>query len=190
MQEFSPKNLQEWHDWLSENHQQSESVWLIIAKKGSDLKSPEIEEAIEEALCWGWIDSTPNKVDDQRYKVRFSPRNPKSNWSAVNKARIANIEATGRMQKAGKKMVNEAKKFGTWNALDNVEKGIIPNDLKSAFSNFKKAHENFENFPHSVKRGILEWILNAKREETRQKRIEETAKKAAKNERANQYVRK
>ncbi len=114
-------------------------------------------------------------------------RNPKSNWSLVNKEKIQRLTQAGRMSSAGQAMVAQAKKSGTWNALDDVEKLIVPNDLELALQQHPQAKKHFEAFPRSVKRGILEWIFNAKRSVTREKRIEETATLAAQNIRANQY---
>ncbi len=182
-----PKTIQEWRDWLEENHDQNESIWLILPKKESGLDGLTLEEAVDNALCFGWIDSLPNKVDDKKYKLRMSPRGPKSNWSRVNKQKIARLEKAGLIAEPGYEMVRIAKENGTWNALDDVENLIVPSDLQEELSKYRNAAANFEAFPRSVKRGILEWIFNAKRDTTRQKRIQETAKLAEKNIRANQY---
>ena len=187
--EIYPKSLTEWHQWLAHNYTHKESIWLVLPKKDSGKAGLEIENAILEALCWGWIDSTPNKIDDNFYKVRFSKRNEKSNWSAVNKKRIAKLKKEKRLQKPGMEMIKLAKQLGTWTALDEIEKGILPNDLLEALAQHKNAKVHFEAFPFSIKRGILEWIMNAKRSETRAKRIVETAVKASRNERANQFLR-
>ena len=188
MDHFEPQSLEAWHSWLRANHRQSESVWLVLAKRDSGLATLELEDVILTALAFGWVDSLPNKLDDKRYKLRFSPRNPKSNWSAVNKARIARLEREGRLEEAGKVMVDLAKKTGTWNALDDVEALVLQADLAEVFAKAPKAAlENWEAFPRSVKRGILEWIYTAKRPATRAQRIAETVGKASKNERANQW---
>jgi uncharacterized protein YdeI (YjbR/CyaY-like superfamily) len=179
-----------WRQWLAENHQQAQSVWLIIYRKESGTPSVYYDEAVDEALCFGWVDSKPNKRDAESYYQYFSQRNPKSNWSRVNKEKVARLQAAGKMSPAGLEMVSQAKASGTWNALDEVENLIIPPDLQEAFEHHPPAAECFEAFPRSAKRGILEWIFNAKRAATRQKRIEETAQLAAKNIRANQYRRK
>jgi uncharacterized protein YdeI (YjbR/CyaY-like superfamily) len=188
MEHIEPPTLESWHDWLKDNHKQSESVWLVLAKKDSGLPTLDLEDVIVTALAFGWVDSLPNKVDDQRYKLRFSPRNPKSNWSAVNKARIARLQHEGRLEDAGREMVELAKSTGTWNALDDVENLVLQADLAEVFAEAPKAAlENWEAFPRSVKRGILEWIYTAKRPATRAQRIAETVAKASKNERANQW---
>ncbi|MEM1218647.1 MAG: YdeI/OmpD-associated family protein [Bacteroidota bacterium] len=184
---FYAKDLIAWREWLQENHTRVASVWLIIFHKKSDTPSVYYDDAVDEALCFGWIDSKPNKRDEESYYQYFSQRKPRSNWSRVNKEKIARLEEEGRLQAAGIEMISEAKRLGTWNALDEVENGVIPNDLQEAFSRFPGAADYFAAFPWSVRRGILEWIFNAKRPATRTKRIQETAEKAAQNIRANQY---
>lgn len=188
--EFEPTSRLAWRNWLEQNHATSESIWLILAKKDSGLPTLSIDEVVEEALCFGWIDSVPNKLDDSRYKILLSPRKPKSNWSKINKARASKMIKAGLMTAAGMKMINLAKKTGTWNALNSVDKLIIPDDLKKGLTKNKKAQTFFEAFPPSIKRGILEWIGNAKTAETRNKRILETITLAANNIRANQYKAK
>jgi uncharacterized protein YdeI (YjbR/CyaY-like superfamily) len=185
VQTFHAKTRNEWRSWLAENHQSEKSVWLIIYKKGSDTPSVYYPEAVDEALCFGWIDSKPNKRDENSYYQFFSKRNPKSNWSKVNKDKVAKLIAQGLIQPEGYKMIELAKKNGTWTALDEVENITIPDDLQELFSTNKTAFDHWEKFPRSSKRGILEWIMTAKKPETRQKRIEETVRLAADNIKAN-----
>jgi uncharacterized protein YdeI (YjbR/CyaY-like superfamily) len=185
-----PTSRAEWRAWLQKNHIQSESIWLVLAKKGSGLPLLSVDEVVEEALCFGWIDSVPNKLDDKRYKILISPRKPKSNWSKVNKLRAARMIKAGLMMAPGMQMITLAKKTGTWNALNAIDKLFIPTDLKAALAAYPKSMAYFEAFPPSTKRGILEWIQNAKTEATRTKRIKETAELASKNIRANQYVKR
>ena len=184
---FHAKTTVDWRNWLEIHHQSEQAVWLIIYRKHGEIPSVQYDEAVEEALCFGWIDSKPNKRDDQSYYLYFSQRKPKSNWSKVNKERISRMLAAGKMAPAGLRMVEEAKITGTWTALDEVEKGIVPDDLRELFDENQQAWEYWQAFPPSTKRAILEWILNAKRPETRQKRINETVALAAQNIRANQY---
>lgn len=184
---FYAQDRQAWRTWLEENHASAKSVWLIIYRKQSGTPSVYYEQAVEEALCFGWIDSKANKRDEESFFQFFARRNPKSNWSKVNKERVERLLAEGLMRPAGLQMIELAKQNGTWNALDEVENLILPEDLQAALQNNQVANEKFEAFPRSVKRGILEWILNAKRPETRRKRIEETVTLAAQNKRANQY---
>ncbi|GAB4519675.1 MAG: YdeI/OmpD-associated family protein [Allomuricauda sp.] len=187
IQAFHARSRNEWRDWLKKNHRLEKSVWIIIFKKNSGIPSVYYPEAVDEALCFGWVDSKPNKRNENSYYQFFSKRNPKSNWSRLNKEKVRNLIEQGLMQPAGYEMIKIAKQNGTWNALNEVENLIIPNDLQELFSKHKKAYENWENFPPSSKRGILEWILNAKKPETRQKRIVETVLLAEKNIRVNQY---
>ncbi len=162
-------------------------MWLIIYRKSSDTPSVYYDEAVDEALCFGWIDSKPNKRDSTSYYQFFSRRNPKSNWSRVNKNKVEKLMAENRMAPAGLAMVEEAKRRGTWTALDEVENLVIPTDLQAAFKQNKDALDHWNNFPPSAQRGILEWIFNAKRPATRQKRIDETVSMAARGLRANHY---
>jgi uncharacterized protein YdeI (YjbR/CyaY-like superfamily) len=176
----------EWRQWLEQNHQSQKAVWLIIYKKESGIPSVYYPEAVDEALCFGWIDSKAIKRDAQSVYQYFARRNPKSNWSGVNKEKVARLIAQGLMTPAGSQMIEIAKQTGTWTALDGVEQLQIPADLEALFRENKAAYENWNQFPRSARRGILEWILNAKRPETRQKRIEETVALAAVNKKANQ----
>jgi uncharacterized protein YdeI (YjbR/CyaY-like superfamily) len=187
---FHAQDRQAWRDWLAQNHKTAQSVWLIIYKKDSGVPSVYYPEAVDEALCFGWIDSKPNRRDEQSFYQYFSVRNPKSNWSRVNKEKIERLLASGLMAPAGLEMIELAKKTGTWTALDEVENLVIPVDLAEAFARYPGSRKNFEAFPPSTRRGILEWIFNAKRPATRAKRIEETASLAEQNIRANQYPRK
>ncbi|MGB3850819.1 MAG: YdeI/OmpD-associated family protein [Tunicatimonas sp.] len=176
-----------WRQWLEENHAQAASLWLIIYRKGSDTPSVYYDEAVDEALCFGWIDSKPNKRDYESYYQFFSRRNPKSNWSRVNKNKVEKLMAEHRMAPAGLEMVEVAQQSGTWTALDDVENLVIPPDLQAAFEENKNASNHWNNFPPSSQRGILEWIFNAKRPATRQQRIDETVTMAAQGLRANHY---
>ncbi|MBI5953115.1 MAG: YdeI/OmpD-associated family protein [Chloroflexi bacterium] len=182
-----PKSRADWRKWLEENHTRTEGVWLISYKKTSGRQSFDYEESVEEALCFGWIDSKGNKLDDERTMLWFSPRKAGSKWAKPNKERVAKLMKAGLMAPAGLAKVEAAKKDGTWNALDGVDALEIPPDLAKALSKNKTAREYFEAFPRSAKRAILEWILNAKKPETRAKRIEETVTLAEKNIRANQW---
>lgn len=184
---FYANSTESWRNWLISNSLKEKGVWLIIYKKGSGQPSTTYPEAVDEALCFGWIDSKPNKRDSKSFYQYFSKRNPKSNWSRVNKLKIEKLLKENKMAPSGLEMVEIAKTSGTWNALDDVENLVIPEDLQKKFNNNKVAFEYYEKFPRSTKRGILEWIFNAKRPVTRQKRIKETVDLAEQNIRANQY---
>jgi uncharacterized protein YdeI (YjbR/CyaY-like superfamily) len=160
---------------------------LIIYHKSSSTPSIYYDEAVEEAICFGWIDSTAYKRDDESKYQFFAVRKPKSNWSKLNRERAGRMIKDKQMKPAGQATIDLAKKSGTWTALADVQNSIVPPDLKKAFGKNKKAFKNFNAFPPSSKRIILEWILNAKRVETRQRRIEQTVELAAKNVRANHY---
>ncbi len=182
-----PKSRAEWRKWLKKNHARAEGVWLISYKKASGKPYVDADELIEEALCFGWVDSKPNKLDDERAMKWFAPRKAGTGWSKLNKERVETLIKAELMTPAGLAKIEAAKKDGSWNALDAVETLEIPPDLAKALAKNKTAKGYFDAFPRSVKRAILEWISNAKRPETRMARIEETVTKAEKNIRANQW---
>jgi uncharacterized protein YdeI (YjbR/CyaY-like superfamily) len=187
---ITARSAEDWRSWLKENHEKVENVWLIIFKKESRIPTVTYKDSVNEALCFGWIDSKGVKRDESSYYQFYSKRKPKSNWSGVNKAKVDVLLAQGKMEPAGMAMVELAKKIGTWNTLDAATNLEIPDDLLAALQSYETALQNFEAFPKSTKRAILEWISAAKQSATRQKRVEETAKLAAQNIRANQYVPK
>ena len=176
-----------WRAWLAAHHASAQSVWLIIFRKGSGVPSITYHQAVDEALCFGWIDSKPNKRDDKSYYQFFSQRKPKSNWSQVNRDKVARLEAEGRMTEAGRALIRLAQEKGTWTALDAVYAETHPADFQAALDAHPQALQHWNAFPKSAKNGILEWITNAKRPETRAARIAETVRLAADNVRANQY---
>lgn len=177
----------EWRAWLSEHHGRKEGVWLITYKKAAGKPTVDYAAAVEEALCFGWIDSKGNKLDEERTMLWFAPRKAKTGWSRPNKERIERLLAAGLMMPAGLAKIEAAKVDGSWTALDAVEALEIPPDLAVAFAHYPDAAQHFDAFPRSVKRGILEWISTAKQPATRAKRIEETARLAQANQRANQW---
>jgi uncharacterized protein YdeI (YjbR/CyaY-like superfamily) len=185
--EFYAKNRKTWRKWLEKNHDKTENVWLVIYKKDSEVSSVYYDEAVEEALSFGWIDSKPNKRDEQSFFLFFSRRKPKSKWSALNKTRIEKLLEQGKIHKSGWAMIELAKKTGTWSALEKSDALEFPPELKKAFAKNKTALKNFDAFTKSVKKAILEWIENAKRKETLEKRVFETVSLAEKNIRANQW---
>lgn len=175
----------EWRAWLAANHRRTESIWLVTYKKGDGRPYLPYADIVDEALCFGWIDSRPSKLDEARTMLLLSPRRDGSAWSAVNKAKIRRLVETGRMTSAGQEKIDRAKLDGSWDRLETVDMLIIPDDLASALAATPKAAARFAAFSPSSRRGILEWILSAKRPETRQKRIAETASLAAQNIKAN-----
>lgn len=170
------KNDKEWRIWLHENHDQSLGVYLILYKVESEQPSMRWEEAVKVALCYGWIDSTVKKLDDQRRRQYFCPRKPKSVWSRVNKNYILELIKNDLMHRSGLKSIEIAKKNGSWVALDDVENGIIPKDLQLAFDQNSKAYEHYQNFAQGYRKSYLYWLNQAKRQETRDKRIVEIIK--------------
>ena len=184
-----PESREAWRAWLLAHHTETTGVWLVTFKKSSGKQVLDNDSAIEEALCFGWIDSKPAKLDAERTMLYFAPRKPGSGWSQLNKQRIEKMLAEGHMHAAGWAKIEAAKQDGSWERLNTVDALEIPADLAEAFQRFPPAGENFSAFPKSARRGILEWIVQAKRAETRSKRIEETARLAAQNIRANQWPR-
>ncbi|MHC1781450.1 MAG: YdeI family protein [Anaerolineaceae bacterium] len=178
---FYAKTSEEWREWLAVHGQAERGVRLIIYRKTSKTPSVHYEEAIEHALCFGWVDSRANKRDEESFFLFFSPRNPKSTWSASNRERVEKLTAEGLMAPAGQALVDLAKKKGTWDLVAAAETGEPPADLQEMLDGNPAARENFQAFPSTYKRAILEWILKAKRPETRKKRVARTVELAAKN---------
>jgi len=167
------KNDVEWYAWLEKNHDKSAGIYLIFYKVSSPTESMRWEEAVKVALCFGWIDSTVKKLDDERRRQYFCPRKPKSVWSKLNKSYIVELIAENKMHESGSLKMITAIKDGSWTALDDVENLIIPNDLQTAFNNSSKAYKNYQNFSPSYRKSYLYWLNQAKRTATRKKRITE-----------------
>ncbi|WP_158838095.1 YdeI/OmpD-associated family protein [Polaribacter sp. L3A8] len=170
-EEFYFKNDIEWRNWLSKNHDSSNGIHLIFYKVAHKNESMRWEEAVKVALCFGWIDATVRSLGDGKRKQYFCQRKPKSVWSAVNKKHIKNLMADDLMHQKGLEIIKIAKQNGSWAALDDVEKGIIPEDLQNEFDANKTAFANFKNFAPSYRKSYLYWLKQAKRETTRQNRI-------------------
>jgi len=179
---FYPISQLAWREWLERNHKDQESIWLIFYKKKSPNYNLSWSDSVDEALCFGWIDSTKKKLDEERYMQYFSKRKPKSNWSKVNKDKVKVLIAQDLMQKAGYKSITIAKENGSWTILDEVEALIVPVDLKQELDKQENATTYFNSLSNSVKKSLLYWIKMAKRQETRQKRIVEITKRASKGE--------
>jgi uncharacterized protein YdeI (YjbR/CyaY-like superfamily) len=172
------KNKKEWRKWLKENHQRAQSVWLVYYKVKSGIPSVRYDEAVNEALCFGWIDSKAQTIDENSYKQLFTVRKSRSVWSKVNKRKIAKLIKQGLMTPAGLESIAIAKKNGSWNALDNVEKLTLPDALQTAFKNYPAASDYFQSLSRTNKRNILQWIALAKRPETIERRIKEVIENA------------
>ena len=184
---FCPKSRQEWREWLQKNHTQKQSVWLIYYKKKSGVPTVMYSEAVDEALCFGWIDSKAKPLDEEKFMQFFSKRKAKSVWSKVNKAKVERLISEGLMTKAGFESIEIAQQNGSWTILDEAEALIIPKDLDDEFQKRPKAKNYFLGLSRSDKRNILQWLVLAKREETRQKRIAEIVELADQNQKPKQF---
>jgi uncharacterized protein YdeI (YjbR/CyaY-like superfamily) len=180
-----PKTRKSWRQWLKKNHASSPGIWMIYYKKGSGKSRIPYEEIVEEALCFGWIDSLSRKLDGQRAMLKYTPRKPKSAWSQLNKTRIEKMIKKGLMMPAGLSKIEQAKKDGSWDTLtssdSHTESNSLPPDLFRALRQNKRALENFRAFPPGYRRRFLFWIDSAKRPETKVARIRQTALMAAAN---------
>lgn len=173
IQEHYFKNDTEWRNWLHENHSNTNGIYLIFYTVAHEKDSMRWEEAVRVALCYGWIDSTVKSLGNGKRRQYFCPRKPKSVWSKINKDYIEELTGKGLMHESGLKKIEAAKKDGSWTALDDVENGIVPQDLQKAFNRNKKAFENYQNFTRGQRKSYLYWLKQAKREETRKIRIAE-----------------
>ena len=187
--DFEPDNRAAWRAWLLEHHTTPGGVRCVLHKKSAGPVNLSAAEAVEEALCFGWIDSVGRKLDERRSTLYFAPRKKGSGWSAVNKARIEQLEAAGLLHASGLARIKAVKADGSWVLLDAVETLEVPPDLQIALET-AGALEQWTAFPRSARRGILEWIVQAKTVLTRAGRVEETARLAAQGERANQWRKK
>jgi uncharacterized protein YdeI (YjbR/CyaY-like superfamily) len=182
-----PKDRAAWRAWLTTHHASATGVWAVTFKKSAGKHIVTYDDLVEEALCVGWVDSRPRALDAERTMLWFAPRKAGSGWSRPNKERIARLTAAGLMLPAGQAKVDAAQADGSWEKLDAVEALELPADLLAAFRKHAGSKAKFDAFPRSVKRGILEWIAQARKPETRAKRVAETAALAAQNIRANQW---
>ena len=180
-----PASRAEWRQWLADNHALCPGVWLVYYKQETGRPSLRYGEAVEEALCFGWIDSLPRKLDAERSQLLFTPRNPKSGWSKVNKERLVRLEQAGQLMPAGLAAIARAKQNGAWESLDAAEAGTVPEDLANALAADVAAESNYAAFSLSARKMILTWVLGAKCPDTRALRVAETVRLAALNKRAN-----
>ena len=187
---FHAETREQWRAWLAEHAAEGRGVWLVTWRKASGRPVLTYEDAVTEALAFGWVDSKGGRVDDERTMLWFTARKRGSGWARPNKRRIAALEEAGLMTDAGRRVVEAAKADGSWTLLDDVEDLVVPPDLLAAFDAVPGSREQWEAFPRSAERGILEWIVQARTPPTREKRIAETAEQAARGERANQWRRK
>ena len=183
MNELFCESAKEWRAWLKENHAKSDEIWLVFFKKGMGDQTLTFDDALDEGLCFGWIDSLIKKLDEKRYAQRFTPRKPVSKWSPSNKARIERLMEERRMTKAGMALVDAAKANGCWDKPDRPpEVTEVPAELQALLARNAAARGNFQKLPPSHRRQYIMWIATAKRPETRQKRAAEAAGLLEKNE--------
>lgn len=184
---FYPTSQSEWRQWLQQNHLSKQSVWLIQYKKKSNIPTISWSDAVDEALCFGWIDSVKKSIDDEKTMQFFSRRKPKGTWSKINKEKVKRLIDEGLMSKAGLDVIEKAKENGSWTILDEVEELIIPADLEEAFKTRPDAREFFLSLSKSRRKFLLYWIVAAKRQETREKRIMEIVELTGKKQKPKQF---
>lgn len=184
---FYPTSIAAWREWLEENHLKQQSVWIVFYKKQTGIPSITWSEAVDVALCFGWIDSKKIKIDEQHSHQFFSKRKEKSTWSKINKNKVTELIRADLMTSAGYESVEIAKQNGSWTLLDEVEELIIPDDLRTAFLEYSDAAGFFDQLSKSTRKAMLQWLVLAKRPETRQKRIVEIASLAALKQKPKQF---
>jgi len=173
----------DWRAWLRRNHDKEKQVWVIYYKKHTGKPSIPYDDSVEEALCFGWVDSIIRRIDDEKFARKFTPRKAKSRWSEANKKRARKMMKEGKMTDAGLGKIREAEKSGEWSRTSPVRRElVIPPYVKAALARSKKALGNFNNLAKSYKRQYVGWITSAKREETRKRRLAEVIRLLEKNE--------
>lgn len=183
LEQFTVRSRDDWRAWLDANHARSRGVWVVTFKKRSGGPHVPYAEVVEEALCFGWIDGRGRTFDDERTQLLVTPRKPTSNWSALNKDRVARLSAAGAIAPAGIAAIDTARANGTWDALNDVDQLIEPDDLRSGLDADPSARRHWDAFSASAKRLALEWVHLAKRPDTRARRIHETVEHAVRGER-------
>jgi uncharacterized protein YdeI (YjbR/CyaY-like superfamily) len=178
-EQFEPATVGEWSDWLARQHDRAPGVWLVTPRRASDRQPVDYETAVVEALRFGWVDSTTKTLDETRGMMWFSPRRPTSGWASSNKARIERLRAEGRLEPAGEAAVRVAQENGSWTLLDDVESLVVPDDLGEALDARPGARAWWDSRSPSARRMALTWIVQAKRDDTRQRRVTATAERAA-----------
>lgn len=174
------RNRSQWHEWLKKNQGRCDELWLLIYKKSAREVGIRYEDAVEEAICFGWIDGKLRRIDDRCHAIRFTPRRPGGIWSESNRKRAERMIREGKMQKAGLRQIEDAKKNGRWEAAF-APKDVppIPTELKEAFKGNPVARKGFNSFANSHKSAYIHWVLEAKKEETRARRIREVIARSA-----------
>ena len=185
---YYPKTRQHWRKWLEKNHARKDAVWVLQYRKEANKPTINWREAVDEALCFGWIDSIKKRLDDECTVQFFSKRKAKSTWSKINKEKVMDLIAAGKMTSAGMACIETAKQNGSWNLLDEVEDLTIPKDLEKAFRANKGAKKYFQACSKSRQKMMLQWVALAKQPETRARRIAEIAELAAAGKRPKQFM--
>jgi uncharacterized protein YdeI (YjbR/CyaY-like superfamily) len=184
---FCPASRLQWRRWLQRNHGKKESIWLVYYKKETGKPTISWSEAVDEALCFGWIDGRKKSVDDETFMQLFSRRKPNGTWSKVNKEKVRLLTEEGLMTKTGLDCIEAAKKNGSWSILDDVEELKIPKDLEKEFKSFPGSRRYFNSLSRSVRKSILQWLVLAKRPDTRRRRVVEIAELAARKQKPAQF---
>ena len=187
IENFCPSDKKDWRNWLEQNHKKKEAVWLIFYKKKSSTPNLSWSEAVDEALCFGWIDSVKKTIDSESYIQYFTRRKPNSTWSKINKDKIEKLMESGLMTEPGLKSIEIAKQNGSWTLLDSVENLEIPEDLEQEFKQYPESKDYFISLSKSVRKTMLGWVVLAKRQETRAKRITEIVKNARHKKKPKQF---
>ena len=187
-EDYCPADRNDWRKWLELNHKIKDAVWLIFYMQKSPKHNLSWSTSVDEALCFGWIDSTKRTIDGERYKQYFSKRKAKSNWSTINKNKEQCLIDQGLMQEDGYKNIEVAKENGSWTILDDVEALVVPKDLNEELANYKGAVAYFDSLSKSDKKILLYWVVSAKRSETRKKRILEIAKSAGQKSKPKSFI--
>jgi uncharacterized protein YdeI (YjbR/CyaY-like superfamily) len=180
---FLPDGRADWRAWLEAHHAETSGVWLVSWKVRTGRPTVSYEEAVEEALCFGWIDGKAQRVDDERTMIRFSPRRPGSAWARSNRDRVERLEAAGSMTDAGRRVVEAARADGSWTLLEAVEGMVVPDDLALALAGRPGAREHFDAYSPSARKGVLSWITLARRPATRASRFARAAEAAERGDR-------
>lgn len=180
VEQYYASSRQKWRQWLQKNHVKKQSVWLVCYKKKADKPTIAWTDAVDEALCFGWIDSIRKSLDDETFIQFFSKRKPKSVWSKINKDKIVRLVASGEMTQAGLDSIEIAKANGSWTIMDSVEELKVPTDLSKKLKTSPIAKKYFNDMPKSEKKRMLHWIITAKQAETRERRIDKLVEAAGK----------
>jgi uncharacterized protein YdeI (YjbR/CyaY-like superfamily) len=178
-QEFTPRSRADWRRWLERNHARKPGVWLIYWKKGTGKQKVSYADAVEEALCFGWIDSKVQPIDSERYRQIFTPRKPGSVWSKLNKARVEKLLKAGSVADAGLRVIEQAKSSGAWTVLDQVEALLPPEELERALETDPVARVNFEAYSVTWRKILIRHITSVKSVEIRARRAADVARIAA-----------